>query len=99
MGAAVNAREHLLSILADPDRCMCGDDCPTPAQLADAHAAEVTAAAYRAAADEIDAQQQREETTERALHGFLDHETELQGAAVRGMAQRLRARADQMGQQ
>jgi hypothetical protein len=56
-------------------------------------------ATYRDAADEIEAQQQREETTEHVLHGSLDRETELQGAAVRSMAQRLRARAAQMEEQ
>jgi hypothetical protein len=62
---------------------MCGDDCPTPAQLADALTAEVTAAAYRAAADWLTA----------------EYPGPHADRAVRLAAARLRARADQMGQQ
>jgi hypothetical protein len=96
MGAAMNARERLREL------AMWGDD-RTADELLDDYAVEVARAeriaTYRAAADEIEAEQQRIEAAERARFGFLDHETELQGAAVYAVAARLRARADQMGQQ
>lgn len=53
------------------------------------------AAEWRAAADEIEARQARIEREERDEHGGLDHETELQGDAVRGMATHLRRMADE----
>jgi hypothetical protein len=50
----------------------------------------VTAQAYRTAAGQITARQERMEQEERDEFGALDHETELQGGAVRDMAEHLR---------
>ncbi|MCI3240257.1 hypothetical protein [Streptomyces spinosisporus] len=48
------------------------------------------AAVLLEAADAIEARQAEIERQEQDEHGFLDHETELQGAAVRDMAAHLR---------
>jgi hypothetical protein len=53
------------------------------------------AAVLREAADAIEAEQSREEAEEQAQHGSLDHETVLQGAAVRDKAALLRRMADE----
>lgn len=83
---------------------MCGP-VPPPELIADLDAyraeerakarAEARAEAYRDAADEIEACQAAQDDEERNRHGFLDHETVLQGAAVRDMAAHLRKRADE----
>ncbi|MFJ9114458.1 hypothetical protein ACIRJO_02800 [Streptomyces sp. NPDC102394] len=52
------------------------------------------AAALRAAADALEREQAREERAERERFGYLDHETELQGVAVRAKAAFLRRLAD-----
>ncbi|MFE9382338.1 hypothetical protein ACFYMO_03740 [Streptomyces sp. NPDC007025] len=66
----------------------------------DQHAAEVRtvvrAETYHDAADEMEARQARTEHEERERFGGLDHETELQSAAVREMAAYLRKRAGQV---
>ncbi|NEC27205.1 hypothetical protein G3I20_11700 [Streptomyces sp. SID8111] len=56
--------------------------------------AAAQAQAYRDAAAEMEACQADQDDEERNRHGFLDHESELQGAAVRDMAAHLRKRAD-----
>ncbi|MEU3097192.1 hypothetical protein ABZ690_21020 [Streptomyces sp. NPDC006967] len=55
--------------------------------------AAVRAQAYCDAADEMEACQTAQDDEERNRHGFLDHESEQQGAAVRDMAAHLRRRA------
>ncbi|MEU1082330.1 hypothetical protein ABZ368_19275 [Streptomyces sp. NPDC005908] len=57
------------------------------------HTRRVRAQAYRDAADEMETCQAAADAEERDRHGFLDHESELQGAAVRDMAAHLRRRA------
>lgn len=52
------------------------------------------AAAFRDAAEALEREQAREERAERERFGHLDHETELQGAAVRAKATFLRRLAD-----
>lgn len=52
------------------------------------------AANFREAAEAIEAEQAREERAERERFGYLDHETVLQGAAVRAKAGFLRRMAD-----
>ncbi|GHA28836.1 hypothetical protein GCM10010372_30870 [Streptomyces tauricus] len=59
-------------------------------QLDAKHRAEV----LREAADKIEARQDRLDAEERAEFGHLDHETVLQGTAVRDMATHLREQAD-----
>jgi crotonobetainyl-CoA:carnitine CoA-transferase CaiB-like acyl-CoA transferase len=54
----------------------------------------IRAEAFREAASEIEARQAARDTEERARFGNLDHESVLQGAAVRDTAAHLRARAD-----
>ncbi|MGW6009678.1 hypothetical protein [Streptomyces sp. NPDC055210] len=54
-----------------------------------------TTAGLREAASMIEARQERLDAEERADFGRLDHETVLQGAAVRDMAEHLRKQADQ----
>lgn len=51
-------------------------------------------AILRQAAEAIEREQAREERAERERFGYLDHETELQGAAVRAKATFLRRLAD-----
>lgn len=53
------------------------------------------AAVLRAAADDVEALRDRREAEERNQHGFLDHESELQGAAIRDVIAHLRRRADE----
>ena len=57
------------------------------------------AAVLREAADAIEAEQAREETTEWARFGELDHETEIGGGYVRASAALLRRMADEAQQQ
>ncbi|RMB85591.1 hypothetical protein [Streptomyces shenzhenensis] len=52
--------------------------------------------AFREAADLIEQAQASEEAEEKERHGFLDHETGLQGAAVRDKAAYLRRLADEV---
>lgn len=58
--------------------------------------AAIRAQAYRDAAAEIEACQAHADAEERDRHGYLDHESELMGAAVRDMAAHLRKRADEI---
>lgn len=59
-------------------------------RLVDAHAAEARAEALVEGAAAIDAKQNEYEAEERRQFGSLDHETVLQGEAVRDMAAMLR---------